>query len=96
MSEQTKIENSTTVVASAAMVPPSMAKMLRHFDDPVQSTPAPLHARIYAREGENSYVLQYNGADVLALRYPANVKPGLRFHSDGDFQSIPFIQQFVA
>lgn len=96
MSKQTKIENSTTVVASAAMVPPSMAKMLRHFDDPVQSTPAPLHARIYAREGENSYVLQYNGADVLVLRYPANVKPGLRFHSDGDFQSIPFIQQFVA
>ncbi len=90
------IENNTTVVTSAAMVAPSMAKMLRHFDDPVQAKPAPVHARIYAKEGENSFALQYNGTDVLVLRYPENVKPGLRFHSDGDFQSIPFIQQFCA
>ena len=96
MNQHSKIENNTTVVASASMVPPSMAKMLRHFDDPIQHEPAPLHARIYAREDSNSYALQYNGADVLVLHYPAGVKPGLRFHSDGDFQSIPFIQQFVA
>ena len=96
MSDSKKLEVNTTVVASAAMIPPSMAKMLRHFDDPVQAVPAPLHARIYAREEGNAYALQYNGADVLVLRYPAEVKPGLRFHSDGDFQSIPFIQQFVA
>lgn len=95
MNDQPSVEPATTVVPSQAMVPPPLFKMLEHVADPVQPLPPPVHARIYAREAPGEFALMYNGADILVFRFPEGVQPGLRFHSDGDFQSEPFIQQFL-
>lgn len=89
-------ETASTVVTSQAMVAPTVERVLRRVDDPVQAEPPAVHARIHACETPGEYALQYNGVDLLTLRWPGGVKPHLRYHSDGDFQSEPFIQQFVA
>ena len=41
-----------------------------------------------------SYAISYNGIDLLTFDFLNETVPILRFHSDGDFQSEPFIQQF--
>ena len=37
-----------------------------------------------------------NGVDLVVFRYNHDNKVGLRMNSDGDFQSRPFVQQFLA
>ena len=92
MQEEEKV---STVVTSQAMVAPAVDKVLCHVPDPVQAVPPAVHARIHGCASAGEYALQYNGVDLLTFRFPEAVKPSLRFHSDGDFQSEPFIQQFV-
>ena len=83
------------VVASAAMVPPPIRKAFDRRDYVTLPDAPATHARLCAaQDGGNAYCLQFNGVDLLTMRFPDGVKPGLRAHSDGDFQSQPFIQQF--
>ena len=83
------------VVSSEAMVPPSVRKMLeRRAYATLPDAPA-THARLCcAEDDESTFCLQFNGVDILSMKFPQGVKPGLRANSDGDFQSQPFIQQF--
>ena len=83
------------VVASAAMVPPPIRKAFDRRDYVTLPDAPATHARLCAaQDGGSAYCLQFNGVDLLTMRFPDGVKPGLRAHSDGDFQSQPFIQQF--
>ena len=83
------------VVASDAMIPPSVRRMYERRPYVARTEPPATHARLCrALDGENDWCLSYNGADILTMRFPAGLRPGLRAHSDGDFQSQPFIQQF--
>ena len=84
-----------SVVTSQAMAAPTENKNLRYISDPVQSEPPAVHARIHACPSAGQYALQYNGTDLFTFCFRDTDRPGLRFHSDGDFQSEPFIQQFI-
>ena len=90
-----KPENGSQVVPSAVMVPPPVRKMYERRPYVTRPDAPATHARLCEAEGvENSWCLNFNGVDLITMRFPAGVKPGLRAHSDGDFQSQPFIQQF--
>ncbi|MGI6173954.1 MAG: hypothetical protein ACOYI8_08685 [Christensenellales bacterium] len=53
-----------------------------------------VHARLVEAD-ENAYALNFNGVDILTLRFPSGKTPRyMRPHSDGDFQSEPMTQQF--
>lgn len=86
-------ENMSSVVQSPAMQAPPKNKMLEYHNDPIQKNPPQVHSRIWQRE-DGSYAISYNGVDLLTFEFLNDAAPILRFHSDGDFQSEPFIQQF--
>lgn len=86
-------ENMSSVVQSPAMQAPPKNKMLEYHNDPIQKNPPKVHSRIWQRE-DGSYAISYNGVDLLTFEFLNDAAPILRFHSDGDFQSEPFIQQF--
>lgn len=55
-----------------------------------------VHARLYRAENDNSrYCLNYNGVNLIAFKIDGEKYPGVRAHSDGDFQSTPMVQQFM-
>ena len=95
MPENQNAEAVSQVVASQAMIPPQMQKMFeRRAYVTLPDAPA-THARLcVSKEAGNAFCLQFNGADLITMRFPAGIRPHLRAHSDGDFQSQPFIQQF--
>lgn len=83
------------VVPSEAMIPPQARKMFERRGYVTLPDAPATHARLcVSAEGGNAFCLQFNGADLMTLRFPDGVRPNLRAHSDGDFQSQPFIQQF--
>ncbi len=84
----------SSVVESAAMQSPSARKMAEHRAYVRSQEPPVGHAR-FCEIAEGRYAFQYNGCDILTLSLKKNVEAGLRYHSDGDFQSRPFLQQFV-
>jgi len=88
-------ERGMQVVASAAMAPPPV-RWLYERRNYVSRPDAPAtHARLCEAEGpDHAYCLNFNGVDLITMRFQEHVKPGLRAHSDGDFQSQPFVQQF--
>lgn len=83
----------SNVVQSAAMQAPPKNRLLRRFDDPVQAEPPQVHGRIWQKEDGN-YALAYNGVELLTFEFLTETIPVIRYHSDGDFQSEPMIQQF--
>lgn len=83
----------SNVVTSAAMQAPPAAKLLKRFPDPILEEPQQVHSRIWQRE-DGSYALAYNGVELLIFEFLSETVPVIRYHSDGDFQSEPFIQQF--
>ena len=88
-------ESGSQVVPSPAMVAPPVLKMFERRPYVTRPDAPATHARLCEAEGdENAYCLNFNGVDLITMRFPKNMKPGLRAHSDGDFQSQPFIQQF--
>ncbi len=83
------------VVSSAVMVPPPVRRIYERRPYVTRPDAPATHARLCEGEGEeNSYCLNFNGVDLITMRFPVGIRPGLRAHSDGDFQSQPFIQQF--
>lgn len=83
----------SNVVSSPAMQAPPVSKLLKRFSDPVQKEAPQVHSRIWQRE-DGSYALVYNGIELFVFQFLTETVPVLRYHSDGDFQSEPFIQQF--
>ena len=96
MNEKSVPEQAQAVVASTNMVPPNLRKALEKRDYTTRPDAPATHARLWGDPDGNAYHLMFNGADLVTLRYPDGVRPGLRLHSDGDFQSVPFVQQFLA
>ena len=96
MDEKSVPEQAQAVVASPNMVPPHLRKALEKRDYTTRPDAPATHARLWGDPDGNAYHLMFNGADLVTLRYPDGVRPGLRLHSDGDFQSVPFVQQFLA
>jgi alpha-galactosidase len=90
-----KVSSAATVKESAAMMMPSLQSMLKRREYPVLTVPPICHARLSGDPESMAYALTYNGIDVIRMRFGAACKPSLRFHSDGDYQSRPFLQQFV-
>ena len=89
-------QQDSQVVASAAMAPPPVRSMYERRAYVTRPDAPATHARLCeAEEGGNAYCLNYNGVDLITMRFPEGTAPGLRAHSDGDFQSQPMIQQFV-
>ena len=77
------------------MTMPSLQDMLKKRDYPVLATPPVCHARLSGDLETMACSLTYNGCDVVKLQFGQNCNPSVRLHSDGDFQSNPFIQQFA-
>lgn len=96
MNEKSVPEQAQAVVASPNMVPPNLRKALEKREYTTRPDAPATHARLWGDPDGNAYHLMFNGADLVTLRYPDGVRPGLRLHSDGDFQSVPFVQQFLA
>ncbi len=90
-----KVSPTATVKESAAMTMPSLQSMLKKRMYPVLDVPPICHARLSGDPEDMVFLLTYNGFDVIRMQYKDACKPSLRFHSDGDFQSRPFIQQFI-
>lgn len=90
-----KVSPTAEIKESAVMVMPSLQSMLKKRDYPVLNVPPICHARLSGDPETMAFALIYNGYDVVSMRFEGTCKPSLRFHSDGDFQSRPFIQQFV-
>ncbi len=90
-----KVSPAVSVKESAAMMMPSLQSMLKRRDYPMLNVPPVCHARLSGDPSAMSFSLTYNGFDVIRMQFGSVCKPSLRFHSDGDFQSSPFIQQFV-
>ena len=86
-------ENMSSVIQSPAMQAPPPNRMLAYHSDPIQKNPPQVHSRIWQKDN-GSYAISYNGIDLLTFDFFNETVPILRFHSDGDFQSEPFIQQF--
>lgn len=86
-------ENMSSVIQSPAMQAPPPNRMLAYHSDPIQKNPPQVHSRIWQKDN-GSYAISYNGIDLLTFDFLNETVPILRFHSDGDFQSEPFIQQF--
>ena len=89
-----KVSQTATVTQSAAMMMPSLKSMLEKRNYPVLPVPPICHARLSGDPDTMRFLLTYNGFDIISMQYKTLCKPVLRFHSDGDFQSRPFIQQF--
>jgi hypothetical protein len=83
------------VKESAAMTMPSLQSMLHKREYPVLTVPPVCHARFSGDPETMTFIFTYNGFDIITLQLEPTCKPTLRFHSDGDFQSYPFIQQFI-
>ncbi len=93
--QNNKAQQESMVVPSPAMVPPPVRRMYERRAYVTRPDAPATHARLCdSTEGGNSYSLNFNGVDLVTLRFPEGVNPVLRAHSDGDFQSQPFIQQF--
>jgi len=90
-----KVSPTATVKESAAMTMPSLHSMMEKRIYPVLLVPPICHARLSGDPEAMAFTLSYNGFDVIRMQYHGACQPVLRFHSDGDFQSRPFIQQFV-
>lgn len=90
-----KVSPTATVKESAAMTMPSLASMLKKRDYPMLKVPPVCHARLSGDPDTMLFVLTYNGFDIIQMQFQQECRPFLRFHSDGDYQSRPFIQQFV-
>ncbi len=90
-----KVSPTATVKESAAMMMPSLANALKKRAYPTLQVPPVCHARLSGDPEAMVFVLTYNGFDVIRMQFADACRPSLRFHSDGDFQSRPFIQQFV-
>ena len=77
------------------MTMPSLESMLKKRDYPVLQVPPTGHARMSGDPDTMTFTLTYNGFDVLCIQplEPCKLRP--RFHSDGDFQSYPMLQQFT-
>jgi len=90
-----KVSPTATVKESAAMTMPSLVSMLKKRDYPMLKVPPICHARLSGDPDTMIFVLTYNGFDIVTMQFQEECRPFLRFHSDGDFQSRPFIQQFV-
>ncbi len=90
-----KVSQSVMVKESAAMTMPSLQSMLQKRKYPVLDVPPVCHARLSGDPDTMTFILTYNGFDIVTLRLLQDCKPVIRFHSDGDFQSLPFIQQFL-
>lgn len=88
-------QGAAAVKEPAVMVMPGLADMLMKREYPRLPVPPVCHARLSGDPDALDYTLTYNGFDILGMRFAAPCKPALRFHSDGDFQSSPFIQQFA-
>ena len=95
MNEKSVPEQAQAVVASPNMVPPNLRKALEKRDYTTRPDAPATHARLWGDPDGNAYHLMFNGADLVTLRYPDGVRPGLRLHSDGDFQSVPFVQMCI-
>lgn len=90
-----KIETASFVTPSASMVPPPVDNMLARRNYVVRPDAPATHARLSGNPDSGIYHLTFNGFDLVTLEFNPEIAPGLRYHSDGDFQSTPFIQQFL-
>lgn len=90
-----KVSPTAMVKESAAMTMPSLQSMLKKRAYPMLKVPPICHAQLSGDPDAMAFVLTYNGFDIIKLQLMGDCKPSLRFHSDGDFQSRPFIQQFA-
>lgn len=88
-------EQDSTVTPSPVMVPPTRQRMIEKRNYPVKKIPPAAHARAWYDPERAALGLTYNGCDILTITLPDSVKPITRFHSDGNFMSTPFLQQFV-
>ena len=77
------------------MMMPALQNMLKKRDYPVLATPPVCHARLSGDPETMTFLLTYNGCDIVKMQFSQSCNPTVRFHSDGDFQSFPFIQQFA-
>ena len=84
-----------SVKESANMMMPDLQNMLKKREYPILPTPPICHARLSGDPKAKIYYLTYNGFDIIKMQFMKDCKPSVRFHSDGDFQSYPFIQQFI-
>ncbi|HEY3377091.1 MAG TPA: alpha-galactosidase [Armatimonadota bacterium] len=58
-----------------------------------QDEPPVGHAAHHWDEATRTLRYEYNGRSIIALTVPAGVEFGYRHGSDGDLQSVPFVQQ---
>ena len=82
------------VVTSANMAGPSADRLYERRSYTSRPDAPATHARITRIDPEH-YALNYNGTDLVRFEFDSNRHCRLRPHSDGDFQSEPFIQQFM-
>ncbi len=82
------------VVTSAVMAPPAFDNMFERRPYITRKDAPATHARM-CETVDQDYCLNFNGVDLVVFRYNHENKVGIRMNSDGDFQSKPFIQQFL-
>ena len=83
------------VTESESMVAPPIDSRFAHRDYITRPDAPATHARLAGNPSEGIHALNFNGVDLISFEYKPDTNLGLRFHSDGDFQSTPFIQQFI-
>ncbi len=83
------------VTESESMVAPSVDSRFTHRDYVTRPDAPATHARLAGDSNFGIHALNFNGVDLISFEYEPKKELGLRFHSDGDFQSTPFIQQFI-
>lgn len=89
------VPQETTVTPSPAMIPPSREKLLERRTYPSLPIPPAAHARAWYEPERGVAGLTYNGHDLFTFHFPGDIQPTMRYHSDGNFISTPFLQQFV-
>lgn len=90
-----EFQTDSFVVQSQAMMAPPVENMLARRDYVTRPDAPAVHARLSGDPDQGVYRLTFNGVDLVTFQFDPEAEPRLRFHSDGDFQSTPFIQQFL-
>lgn len=82
------------VVTTKVMAAPMISDAYARRDYPVSPQPEAVHARLWGDPEKHEFHLNYNGHDIIhfSVRAASNVR--VRCYSDGNFQSMPFVQQF--
>ena len=75
MNEKSVPEQAQAVVASPN--PPHLRKALEERDYVLRPDAPATHARLWGDPDSNVYHLTFNGANLVTLRYPDGVRPGL-------------------